>query len=583
MLIIGAVLLTAVLGLVGAFIEYTGSVRKATNVFSARSTAREAAISGIEKAVWCLNQSSGTNCGGTYGLNYVGESGVSIGNSAYYTTAITSVSGNLKTVTATGYYPSVARPVSSVTLKADISTDTQEASFHYGVQAGNGGFVFSNNAFVVGNIYANGDVIGANGAYVTGDVWVAGGTALSPEEQQTTNNADYEFGRVSPTLDIAQSFSLSDSNVLNKVSLYIKKTGSPSNVTVRILADDDGLPSKTVVGSGTLSASSVTANYSWADVTFPSPPPLVGGLTYWLSVDTSANPSNYWTIGSQTNNGYGNGVGMVSASWNASSPVWNDAGRDYAFKAWTGGNTTKMQDVHVYGNAHANTLSGDTIDGDGYYQTKTGTTIGGTAYANSADPGPQDMPISEGQIDQFRSDGEAGGTITGDVSLINGASSSLGPKKIAGNLTISNNGHLTLNGTLYVQGNLDVSNNGIVSLAPGYGENSGVIIVDGTVNIDNNTTFTNSGTPGSYILVLTTDSSASAMTLSNNGAAAIFYAANGTTTISNNASLKEVTAFQLSLANNASVQYESGLADVNFSSGPGASWILKAGSTREIH
>lgn len=584
-MIIGAVLLSVVLGLVGAFISYTSSVRKATNAFSARATARQAAQAGIEKTVWCLNQSSGANCGGSYGFSFSGESNVPLGDSAYYTTTVDTVNGNLRTVTSTGYFPSVSRPISTVVLKADIGIDTQEASFHYGVQSGRGGFVMGENAFVDGNIYANGDVNGSNGAYVTGDVYVAGGTALSPEEQQTINDSDYEFGRVSPTIDIAQSFKLSSSNVVNKISLYIRKVGAPSDVTVRILADNGGVPSKTIIGTGTLGASLVTATYEWIDVSFAAPPALVGGLTYWLSIDATEMSNKYWQIGSLANSGYGNGIGMVSANWNAASPVWSDAGRDYDFKIWTGGVTTAIKDLHVLGDAHANTLTNDAIDKDAYYQTKTGTTVGGTSHPGSADPGPQDLPISEGQIAQWKADAAAGGTITGDKNF-DGTTGTIGPKKITGNLTVINNGRLTITGTIYVQGNLDISNNGLIALDPGYGANSGQIIVDGTVNIDNNAIFTNSGTAGSYILVLTTNPSvnpgAPAMTLSNNGAAAIFYASSGMINVSNNASLKEVTAFVLNLANNASVQYESGLANVNFSSGPGASWMLMVGTTREI-
>jgi hypothetical protein len=134
---------------------------------------------------------------------------------------------------------------------------------------------------------------------------------------------------------------------------------------------------------------------------------------------------------------------------------------------------------------------------------------------------------------------------------------------------------------------VNFSNNAVISLASGYGSNSGIIIVDGTVNISNNTVFTGSGTAGSYILVLTNNTSvnpaAPAMNLANNGAAAVFYAPNGMISVANNASLKEVTAFTLNLTNNSSVVYESGLANVNFSSGPGASWLPKTGTTREIH
>ncbi len=579
------VLLSVVLGLVGAFTGYLGGVRKATNAFSARAAARQAAQAGIEKAVWCLNQPDGANCGGTYGGNYAGETDVPVGGNAFYSTSVESVTGNLKTVTSTGAYPDAANPVSTVTLKADVQTDTEAASFHYGVQAGNGGFELGGNAYVDGNIYANGSVIGSNGAYVTGTVWVAGGTALSPAEQEVNNVSDHEFGRVSPALDIGQSFKLSDDAIVNKLSFYVRKVGSPSNVSVRILTNNGGVPSKTVVGTATLTASSVTGSFAWVDVAFSSPPALADDVTYWLSIDTSANGSNYWVIGSQTNNGYGNGVGMSSANWNAGSPVWTDAGRDFDFKVWTGGVVTKIDNVDVYEDAHANTINSAAITGDAYYQTKTSTTVGGTSYPGTPDPGPIDMPISDALIEQWKSEATAGGTITGDVTY-DGTSNTLGPKKITGNLTVTNNASLTMNGTIYVVGNVTLSNNAVVSLATGYGSNSGMLVADGKIDVGNNVSFNGSGTAGSYVMVLTTNTSldvaSPAMTLSNNSTNSIFYASDGMISVSNNATLKEVTGFKLYLQNNAAVQYESGLANVNFSSGPGGSWVLKIGTLREI-
>jgi hypothetical protein len=584
-LLLATVLLAVVLGLVGAFVTYLGGVRKATNVFSARAAARQAAQAGIEKALWCLNQSSGTNCGGTFGSDFAGETDVAVGSGGFYTTTVATLNSSLKTITSTGSYPTAANPTSRVTLKADATITTTSASFFYGVQTGNGGFELGNNANVQGNIYANGSVIGENGAYVTGTVWVAGGTALTPAEQQQTNNEDYEFARVSPVIDLGQSFRLSDDANINKVSFYLRKVGSPSNATVRILANNSGVPSKTVLASTTLNASAVTGSFAWVDASFTSPPALADGVTYWLSIDAGADSNDYFVIGSLNNNGYGNGIGMTSANWNAATPVWTDAGRDYAFQVYTGGTVTKIDNVDVQLDAHANTIEDLAVTQDAYYQTLTNSTVGGTQYPGSPDPGPQNMPISDGQIDQWKSEATAGGTITGDV-VYDGTSGSLGPKKITGNLTVKNNASLTITGTLYVQGDVLFDNNAIISLSSGYGPNSGMVVADGKVTISNNVTFNGSGTTGSYVLVLTTNTSldplSPAMTLKNNSTNSIFYASDGAVSISNNATLKEVTGFKIILANNASVQYESGLANVSFSSGPGGSWTLKANSQREI-
>lgn len=581
-LLLAVVVLAVVFGLVGAFVSYLGGVRKSTKVYTARADARQAAQAGIDKAVWCLNQSEDSYCGGTSGLKFIGETGVQVGPETYYTTTVTSGSASQKTVSSTGYFPSVDNPITTVTLKADASISTTGASFNYGVQAGAGGFELENNAYVVGNIYSNGSVIGGNGSYLTGSVWVAGGTELTADQEQNNNTEDYTFGQTSPDLDIAQSFKISADNVVNKVSFYLKKVGSPSDVTVRILADSSGTPSTTELGSATLSSSLVTSSFSWVDVNFSDPPPLIGGETYWLVIDAKASASKYWIIGSLANNGYGNGIGMYSSDWD--DDPWNDAGRDFTFKIWLGGIATEVDGVEVQENAHANTIEDSDIAGDAYYQTITNTVVGGTEYPGSPDPGPEDLPISDGQVDQWAAEAEAGGTIVGDY-LISGTET-LGPKKITGNLTIDGGASLTIDGTIYAEGDITVNNNAIISLSSAYGETSGIIMADGQINISNNVQFFGSGTPGSYVLVLTTNPSldelSPAMDINNNSANSIFYASNGVITIANNASLKEVTGFKLYLKENAYVEYESGLANVNFSSGPGGSWVLRTGSQREV-
>lgn len=52
------------------------------------------------------------------------------------------------------------------------------ASFHYGVQVGNGGFILENSSSVTGNIHSSGPVIGSNSNIVRGDVISSGPSGL---------------------------------------------------------------------------------------------------------------------------------------------------------------------------------------------------------------------------------------------------------------------------------------------------------------------------------------------------------------------------------------------------------------------
>lgn len=584
-LLLATVLLAVVMGLVGAFISYLGSVNRATETFTGRAAARQAAQAGIEKALWCLNQGEGTNCGGTFGGNYTGETDVVVGPDTWFTTTITSVSGNLKTITSEGKYFSSITPKSTVTLKADATVTTTDASFFYGVQSGNGGFTFEENAEVTGNIYSNGNVTGANGATVTGSVWVAGGTELSANQNQSINTEDYVFGKTNPITDIAQSFQISEDNVVNKLSFFIKKDGNPSDKTVYIVTDNAGEPSDSVLASATLDSSQVTGTFGWVDVAFSSPPALTSGVTYWFVIDSANSATKYYTTGSLANNGYGNGIGMYASSWSAPTPVWVDAGRDFTFKVWLGGVLTSVTNVEVGGDAYANTIVGSTIAGDAYYQTIATSTVTGTEYPGSDDPPPTAMPISDSLVNQWKSEAEAGGTIIGDV-LYSTIGNSLGPKKITGNLTLDVGAELAIDGTIWVEGDILLGTNAVVSLNSSYGSSSGVMMADGKIAISNNVTFIGSGSADSYVMILTTNTSLDpndpALDINNNSDNSIFYASDGVVNVANNASLKEVTGFTIYLRQNAVVAYESGLANINFSSGPGGSWVMKVGSTREV-
>ncbi|MEK7070852.1 MAG: hypothetical protein AAB966_03530, partial [Patescibacteria group bacterium] len=147
---------------------------------------------------------------------------------------------------------------------------------------------------------------------------------------------------------------------------------------------------------------------------------------------------------------------------------------------------------------------------------------------------------------------------------------------------------LTLTGTIWVTGNIVVENNAGIKLSSSYGANSGVVVAGGKMNISNNATLEGSGQTGSYLLFLTTSDCPInpscdgdyAIDISNNVSAIMFNAQRGTIHMSNNASIKEATAYKIVLESNATVNYESGLANINFVSGPSGGWNI--GSWKEV-
>lgn len=88
-------------------------------------------------------------------------------NDAIGTAVITDESGD-KMVNTLGDYKNSIRKT-SVSLSVG-----QGASFHYGVQAGGGGFLMENTALIYGNLFSSGPVIGSGSTMILGDVVSSG-------------------------------------------------------------------------------------------------------------------------------------------------------------------------------------------------------------------------------------------------------------------------------------------------------------------------------------------------------------------------------------------------------------------------
>lgn len=92
-------------------------------------------------------------------------------NGAIGTAVITDELGN-KIVSTLGDYRNSIRKTS-----VSLSEGTG-ASFHYGVQAGQGGFVMENSSQIYGNLFSNGPAIGSGSSMVSGDVVSSGSSGL---------------------------------------------------------------------------------------------------------------------------------------------------------------------------------------------------------------------------------------------------------------------------------------------------------------------------------------------------------------------------------------------------------------------
>ncbi len=181
------------------------------------------------------------------------------------------------------------------------------------------------------------------------------------------------------------------------------------------------------------------------------------------------------------------------------------------------------------------------------------------------DPVYEELPITSTDISGWEADAVSGGVISGSYS-VSLAGVTLGPKKISGDLTIPDSANLTLSGVLWVTGNLTITGAGSINLSSSFGANSGMIIVDGTITTSGASHIVGSGTPGSYVLLLSNSTSTSAVLYRGTGSA-IVYARGGTAVLNGTASASFVAGQAVHLADTSSVTYDSALLGTVFSTG----------------
>ncbi|MFA5933329.1 MAG: choice-of-anchor R domain-containing protein [Microgenomates group bacterium] len=570
-IVVGLVLVNS-LAIIGGANIYSQN----TNYSVTSTQAINLAEAGVEKALASLN----------LGGSYSGDTEIKLDEGSI-SIKVTSPNQSSKIIEATGYVPSKSNPKSQRTVKITASKGVGYA-FNYAMQVGEGGLEMENNSNVYGSVYSNGNINMSNNTSISGDAYVAGGTAPAADQQNfcvSPGCSDYVFGKNvagNNILDVAQSFKPTVSGNINKISAMLKKVGTPPDITVRLLSDNNGKPDKnSVLTTGTLTSNLVTTQYSWVDVAFNSSPFLAADTSYWIVLDTSYNASNYWVWSADSLQGYTRGLSKWSDNWSSGSPSWTTTLYDLDFKTYMGGVVTYIkgtEQVSIGGSAHAHDLQNLVVTGDAYYQSKSNVTAA-HLYPGSIDPVPTNLPVSDGNIAEWKQRAADAGVYTGDITSCR---SVLGPGKYIGNVSFTNGCNTVINDPIWITGDLSLSNNVILRLNSAYSDASGVIVTDGKIVMNNNTSVRGSGITGSYIMVLTTYDSRTngqkALSVDNSTNQGILYAGNGIADISNVSHLTELTAWKVELENGVTINYDSGLASPFFTSGPSGSYSLVKGT-----
>lgn len=254
------------------------------------------------------------------------------------------------------------------------------------------------------------------------------------------------------------------------------------------------------------------------------------------------------------------------------------------------GSVTRINAAGAAGSMYAKTITESVVTKDAYYQTITGSSVGGVSYPGSTNQATSSMPISDATLDQWESDAAAGGVITAPCPYTITSTVTLGPVKINCDLELSNSGVINLTGMVWVKGHVDIKNTSSVNISPLISGHTAALIADNPTNrttssdidLTNSATFLGSGN-NSYVMLVSRNTSVStggsvvAIDVANSiTGKVLLYAPYGLIDIQNGVGLKEATGWKLRLRNTASVTYESGLANVLFTSGPSGGYQINS-------
>jgi hypothetical protein len=266
-----------------------------------------------------------------------------------------------------------------------------------------------------------------------------------------------------------------------------------------------------------------------------------------------------------------------------------------------------IEDVHATGSVYAHFIDDIETDVSAHYTVDLHPTgpmasdvPAGQRYTPVPDQATTSLPLSTTTIQEWKdsiTDVEAKNDPTsvcfgGGTYVINTdtPAAGIGYTRYECSVQISgNNTDVILNGPIWVEGNLTFTLGPNIRIHSSLGRKSVQMIVSSSTNrttsskidVAQSTSFDGSGDDRSFIMLLSENNSASsggsqvAINLGNSAQGDLLvYSADGLVSINQQINLTEVTGYRISIGNNSTVTYESGLANLLFTAGPGGAYVL---------
>ena len=196
--------------------------------------------------------------------------------------------------------------------------------------------------------YPDGSIVGTFTSYealTTGDaVALVAPDTTDQTYSELSQDADLAIGDDAARTYVAQGFKAGATTYINKVDLYLKKTGSPSgDLTVHIYS---GTTTPSIsLGSATILTADIGTSYAYETASFNNPIPLTSGNQYFIVLTRTAavNASNYFIVGvdnSSSSYGTSNDVRFVGSA----VPAWTaTTTSDLIFKTYKEDTTATAQ------------------------------------------------------------------------------------------------------------------------------------------------------------------------------------------------------------------------------------------------
>lgn len=248
-----------------------------------------------------------------------------------------------------------------------------------------------------------------------------------------------------------------------------------------------------------------------------------------------------------------------------------------------------IEGVYATSSAYAHVIVDSTIERNAYYKTISNTWVAGKRFPGSPDIATTSLPISDATISAWEADAEAGGVISSPCPYTVITAVTIGFKKINCDMFIGSMAVVTLTGPLWVAGDILFENAATVRIDPSLQNKSIAVIADNPADRRNRSTIimrnivtVQSDNLASQVLFVSQNASAEqgdnnkAMILYNSVSGnVVLYAGHGAIEVNNSIGpLKGVTAYHLLLKNFSRITYDTGLANLLFTSGPSGGYVF---------